>query len=168
MSNRTCNLCLGKPWKKPQQLLPMEPGWMWRLVVYGDADMSGISNIKVFNPLTLSNSQSIASCYKKHENVKKRHYDKRVREIEHGTFTPVVLLPTGGMGTQQQQQCASRGWPLCSPTRGMRHTAPPYGLTQMLTKIFPTGVVHPVYKRGPLCFRTNSLGPTPPSGPCVL
>ena len=55
-------------------------------------------DIRVFNPLAKSNSQSIVSCYRKHENVKKRAYDQRVREIEHGTFTPVVLSLTGGMG----------------------------------------------------------------------
>ena len=34
---------------------------------------------------------------KKHEQLKRRHYDQRVREIEHSTFTPLVLSTTRGM-----------------------------------------------------------------------
>ena len=30
---------------------------------------------------------------------KKRAYDQRVREIEHGSFSPLVFSATGGMGT---------------------------------------------------------------------
>ena len=30
--------------------------------------------------------------------IKKRHYDQRVREVEHGTFSPLVFSSTGGMG----------------------------------------------------------------------
>ena len=55
-------------------------------------------DIRVFNPFAQSNSQSIPSCYRKHENIKKRAYEQRIREIEHGSFTPLVLSLTGGMG----------------------------------------------------------------------
>ena len=55
-------------------------------------------DIRVFNPLAQSNSQSISSCYRKHENAKKRAYEQCIREIEHGSFTPLVLSLTGGMG----------------------------------------------------------------------
>ena len=55
-------------------------------------------DIRVFNPHAPSNGGSIAKCYRKHENIKKRAYDQRVREIEQGTFTPLVLSSTGGMG----------------------------------------------------------------------
>ena len=37
--------------------------------------------------------------YRIHENEKKRLYSKRVLDIEHGTFTPLVFTTTGGMGT---------------------------------------------------------------------
>ena len=33
-----------------------------------------------------------------HENLKKRAYDQRIREIEHGAFFPLVFSCTGGMG----------------------------------------------------------------------
>ena len=38
--------------------------------------------------------------YHIHENEKKRHYSKRVLDIEHGTFTPLVFNPTGGKGKE--------------------------------------------------------------------
>lgn len=56
-------------------------------------------DVRVFNPHAPSNSkQSIASCYRKHELEKKRAYEERVREVEHGCFTPLVFSATGGMG----------------------------------------------------------------------
>ena len=55
-------------------------------------------DIRVFNPHAPSNNQPIPNCYRKHENLKKRAYEQRVREVEHGSFTPLVLSLTGGMG----------------------------------------------------------------------
>ena len=40
---------------------------------------------------------SLSACYKKHENIKKRAYGQRIREIEHASFTPVILSATGGL-----------------------------------------------------------------------
>ena len=34
------------------------------------------------------------------ENEKKRKYDQRIREIEHASFTPLILSCTGGLGPQ--------------------------------------------------------------------
>ena len=45
-----------------------------------------------------SNCQPISTCYRKHENTKKRAYEQCVHEIEHGFFTPLVLSATGGLG----------------------------------------------------------------------
>ena len=41
---------------------------------------------------------SLQSCYKTHENAKKRVYDQRIREVEHGTLSPLVFSCTGCMG----------------------------------------------------------------------
>ena len=38
--------------------------------------------------------------YRAHENEKKRLYSRRVLDIEHGTFTPLVFTTTGGMGNE--------------------------------------------------------------------
>ena len=55
--------------------------------------------VRVFNPSTQSNRQgSLSSVYRKHEQEKRREYDQRVHEVEHATFTPLVLSTTGGMG----------------------------------------------------------------------
>ena len=37
---------------------------------------------------------------RRHEQAKKREYGERIREIEHGVFTPLVLSTTGGMGRE--------------------------------------------------------------------
>ena len=55
------------------------------------------ADIRVFNPFAPSNNQSsLPTCYKKHENIKKRAYGQLIRKIEHTFFTPVVLSATGG------------------------------------------------------------------------
>ena len=58
-------------------------------------------DVRVFHPNAPSNcSGSISVAYKKHEDIKKRAYGQRVREIEHGVFTPLVFSTTGGMGRE--------------------------------------------------------------------
>jgi len=34
--------------------------------------------------------------YRRHENIKKRAYARRLREVEHATFTPLVMSASGG------------------------------------------------------------------------
>ncbi len=60
---------------------------------------------RVFNPLAQSNCHSIASCYRKHEHAKKRAYDQRVSEVEHGTFSHSLLVVWGRQ--QQYKRLAS-------------------------------------------------------------
>ena len=38
------------------------------------------------------------SVYRRHEQEKKRQYQQRVHEVEHATFTPLVMSSTGSMG----------------------------------------------------------------------
>ena len=45
---------------------------------------------------------STDSIFKKHEAEKKREYNQRVIDVEHGTFTPLVLGTNGGMGLEGQ------------------------------------------------------------------
>ena len=44
----------------------------------------------------------LPSAYRLHQSQKQRSYDQRVREVEHGSFTPLVFSTSGGMG-----KCAS-------------------------------------------------------------
>ena len=55
-------------------------------------------DVRVFNPCAQSNSNTpVQSIYRKHENEKRRNYEQRVLEVEHVSFTPLVLSATGGM-----------------------------------------------------------------------
>ena len=55
-------------------------------------------DVRVFNPYAPANrTLTISTCY---ENQKKRVYDQRIREVEHATFTPLVLSATGGLARQ--------------------------------------------------------------------
>ncbi len=56
-------------------------------------------DVRIFNPHAPSNrQQSLPSTYKKHEREKIRAYEQRVREVEHGSFTPLVMSASGGCG----------------------------------------------------------------------
>ena len=56
-------------------------------------------DIKVFNPLASTYASSpLAQCYRRAELDKKRRYDERIREVERGTFSPLVFSSSGGMG----------------------------------------------------------------------
>ena len=56
-------------------------------------------DVRVFNPCARSNRQaSLLATYRRHEQEKKRQYDRRIREVEHSTFTPLVLSTTVRMG----------------------------------------------------------------------
>ena len=58
-------------------------------------------DVRVFNPHAMSNRQtSLAACYRKQEAIKKRAYEQRVREVEHSSFTPLVLSATGGLAAE--------------------------------------------------------------------
>jgi hypothetical protein len=74
-------------------------------------------------------SQNLASVYRRHEQAKKREYGERIRNVERGVFTPLVLSTTGGMGREaetfykcfadmisnkrQQKYSATIGWLRC-------------------------------------------------------
>ena len=56
-------------------------------------------DVRVFNPKAQSNRQDpLSSVYHRHEQEKRRQCDQRVCDVEHATFTPLVLSTTGGMG----------------------------------------------------------------------
>ena len=58
-------------------------------------------DVRIFNPHAPSNKKStLSSCYRNHERLKKRAYEQRVREIEHASFTPLVLSATGGFARE--------------------------------------------------------------------
>ncbi len=58
-------------------------------------------DVRDFNPFTHSKRlSSLFNTYRQHENLKKRHYEQRIREVEHSSFTPLVFATTGGHGPE--------------------------------------------------------------------
>ena len=59
-------------------------------------------DVRVFNSYVQSNVNSISAAYRRHEteNIKRRAYGQRVREVEHTSFTPIVMSATGGLAPE--------------------------------------------------------------------
>ena len=58
---------------------------------------------RIFNPFALKHRrQNLAKAFKSNEAEKKRSYNQRIIEVEHGSFTPLVLSANGGMGRECQ------------------------------------------------------------------
>ena len=56
-------------------------------------------DIRVAHPFAASNADMpLKKVYEKHEKEKIRTYGERIKEVEKGTFEPLVFLTTGGMG----------------------------------------------------------------------
>eukprot|EP00794_Sanderia_malayensis_P006714 gene6714-biopygen5489 len=61
-------------------------------------------DIRVFNPTANRYcSQEISKSYEINEREKKRAYNDRIFEVEHGSFTPIVISATGGMGREAKK-----------------------------------------------------------------
>ena len=70
---------------------------------WGEQRQDAFFDVRVFNPHAPSNRHSsLEACYRKHEKEKRRAYDQRIREIERGSFAPLVFSATGGMGPAAQ------------------------------------------------------------------
>ena len=79
-------------------------------------------DVRVFYPNAQSNqSSSLSSAYRKHEMEKKRAYGQRVREVEHGSFTPLVFSSTGGMG-REAYSCYKRIASLIAQKRNTQYS----------------------------------------------
>ena len=56
-------------------------------------------DVRVINPTAKWYvNQEISKIYEVNEREKKKLYNKRILQIEHGTFTSLVMSATGGMG----------------------------------------------------------------------
>ena len=70
---------------------------------FWERSQNAFFDIRVFNPFAPSNrSRSLSATYQQHEKLKRREYEQRIREVDHGSFTPIVLAATGGMGSAAQ------------------------------------------------------------------
>ena len=58
-------------------------------------------DIRVFNPMAKRYvNQTLKKSYEWNEKEKKRGYNERVMQLEHGTFSPLVFAATGGLGRE--------------------------------------------------------------------
>ena len=51
-------------------------------------------------------SQELTKAYKTNEREKKRQYNERILEVQHGSFTPLVMTALGGMGREASKFCS--------------------------------------------------------------
>ncbi len=66
-------------------------------------------DIRVFNPFALSNrNMQLSAAYRKPERIKKRAYEQRIRDIEHASFTPLVVSATGELGNEANHSTIDR------------------------------------------------------------
>jgi len=66
---------------------------------WGLQQQSAFYDVRVFNPCAPScRGTQMDACYRRHEREKCRAYEQRVREVEWGSFTPLVFSTSGGMG----------------------------------------------------------------------
>ena len=99
VQSHTSNTSPARPFLVLLLSLMVVPGWISQQVGFVDAGMNKPFSMFVFSiltPRTVINHFPPVS-YRAHENVKKRTYEQCIREIEHGTFTPLVLSFTRGM-----------------------------------------------------------------------
>ena len=68
---------------------------------WGSSFERAFFDVRVFNPFAPSNRHSsVTASYHHHENLKKRHYEQRIREVEHSSFTPWCSLPQVALAQQ--------------------------------------------------------------------
>ena len=67
--------------------------WVKGQVAYAD--------VRVFNPLAKSlRHLTLQAAYRRNENEKKRNYNERIINVDHGSFNPLVFSCYGGMSRE--------------------------------------------------------------------
>jgi len=70
--------------------------WRYQQLAYLD--------VRIFHPNAPSYvSKPLRALYSYHESAKKRAYSRRVIEVEHGTFSPLVMSTYGGCGPEMDK-----------------------------------------------------------------
>ena len=77
---------------------------------WGTSREKSYFDVRVFNPYAISNRQSsLSSTYRSHEKEKKRLYLQRIRDVEHSSFSPLLLVEWG-----KKLRSFTNAWPLSS------------------------------------------------------
>ena len=62
-------------------------------------------DVRVFNPYAPSNRHAnLQLVYRKYEQIKKHAYEQRIREVEHATFSTLVVSATGDLARALHKQ----------------------------------------------------------------
>ena len=89
---------------------------------FWDPQSSAFFDVRVCRPNAESyRNQEPQQIYRMHENDKNRLYSRRVLDVEHGSFTPLVFTTTGWMG----KECIryhSRLAELIAAKKGVQHS----------------------------------------------
>ena len=68
---------------------------------FWQAGQMAFFDVRVFNPNARRYAkQELSKTYQLNEKEKKRLYKERIMQVERGTFTPLVMSATGGMGRE--------------------------------------------------------------------
>ena len=77
-----------------------------RATIFWYRGQEAFFDIRVFHSSAPTyHSKKLTALHKLHEEIKKREYGERVREIEQGAFTLLVLFTTGGMAKESTTFC---------------------------------------------------------------
>ena len=69
---------------------------------FWDCQQKAYFDVRVFNPLAPTYSSiSLPLCYRQAEIEKSQMYEEHIREVEHGSFTPLVFLCSGALDLWQ-------------------------------------------------------------------
>ena len=61
---------------------------------------SAFFDVKIFNPTAQTcHHKPLPHCYRRHKLEKRLHYEDRVLQVEHDSFTPLVFSTAGGFGS---------------------------------------------------------------------
>ena len=98
-------------------------------------------DVRVFNPHAPSNRHSLSSYYRKHEQIKKRAYEQRIRQVEHASFTPISA--TGGLANEASTFYKRLASLLASKSPLQQHTM----LAALSSGFLPPTFCYPVHQR---------------------
>ena len=69
-------------------------------------------DVRVFNPLATLNRQSaISTCFRSHDHEKRRVYEQHVRDMERGSFNPLVFPALGSVSRPTVLKLLTKGLP---------------------------------------------------------
>ena len=116
---------------------------MWPPFFFGAIPTYGVL------PYAMIPGSLCATCYRKHERSKKRAYEQRVREVEHASFTLLVLSASGGMAREATNFYKNLASKLAMKWNQSYSTTISWLRCRLTFSLYIT-IRHPVYPRIPL------------------